>query len=104
VIEPVREGDCYRFEYNMETRAGNVYPAGSLLHVVQATRDCPYGEISESGTNWLCSTEFGADVWATLEQCIARGLLVKVSGCAFCHGTGVALDGLTCEDCTGRLD
>jgi hypothetical protein len=78
VVEPVREGDCYRFEYNMETRAGHVHPDGSLLHVVQATQDCPHGEISQSGTNWLCKTEFGVGIWATLEQCIARGLLVRV--------------------------
>ena len=78
VIEPVREGDVYRFECDMSTRAGHVHPAGTLLHVVQATRDCPHDEISESGSNWLCRTDHGASLWATLEQCIARGVIVRV--------------------------
>lgn len=79
-IAPVREGDVYQFLCDMSTRAGHIHPAGSLLHVVQQTRDAPHGEVSQSGSNWLCRTERGASIWATLEQCIGRGLLVKVEG------------------------
>ena len=76
----VKSGDVYEFLCNMSTRAGHTHPKGSLLHVHDRTTDTPHGEISESGYNWYCRTEIGISIWATLEQCIARGLLKRVGG------------------------
>ena len=76
----VQSGDTWKFLCNMSTRAGHVHPKGSLLHVHDKTTEAPHGEIGESGFNWWCRTEFGLSIWATLEQCIARGLLKKVDG------------------------
>lgn len=77
-IRPVQSGDIYRFAMDVSTRAGHTHPAGSLLHVHDPTTRSPHGEISESGRNWICRTDFGISCWATLEQCIGRGLLEKV--------------------------
>lgn len=77
-ITPVQSGDTYRFKVSMSTRAGHVHPQGSLLHVHDPTTHTPYDEISQSGQNWICRTDLGISCWATLEQCIARGLLEKV--------------------------
>ena len=77
-IEPVACGDTYEFLDNMITRAGHVHPKGSLLYVHDFTLKTPHDEISESGRNWICRTDFGISIWATLEQCISRRLLKKV--------------------------
>lgn len=91
-IKPlVQAGDCYQLVYDMSTRAGHFLLKGSCLYVIESTREVPFGEISESGLNWRCMTQnsapcsngsyftsIGISVWATLEQCLSRGLLVRV--------------------------
>lgn len=74
-IAPVEVGQVYRFAYDCLTRAGEVHEANSLLIVQASTTETPHGEISESGCNWVCKTSHGVSCWATLENCIARGLL-----------------------------
>jgi hypothetical protein len=74
----VKSGDVYEFARDIATRAGHTHAKGSLLNVHDATKDTPFGEISGSGTNWLCSTDFGISVWSTLESCVALGKLKKV--------------------------
>ena len=75
----VQSGDVYEFLCNMSTRAGHTHPRGSRLYVHDRTTDPSFGEISESGYNWYCRTDFGISVWATLESCISRRLLKKVA-------------------------
>ena len=76
---PVAPGDIYTFVCNMGTRSGYIHTAGSVITVQNGTKEAPYGEISVSGTNWICQTKFGTSCWSTLEQCISRGLLNKIS-------------------------
>ena len=79
ITPDVKPGDTYEFLTDMETRAGHTHKKGSRLKVVDSTRRCFHGELSASGTNWLCTTIYGTSEWATLEQCISRGLFLKVS-------------------------
>ncbi len=74
-----QSGDVYEFTSTISTRAGHLHPCGSLLYVHDHTQEAPHDEIGENG-NWWCRTDFGLSIWATLEQCIARGLLKKVGG------------------------
>jgi len=76
-------GQTYEFRYAVWTRANKIYVAGDLLWVQASTALTPHGEISQSGINWVCRTKHGTAVWATLEQGIARGVLVRTnfSGC-----------------------
>lgn len=78
-ISPVVAGDVYEFTHNILTRGGDILPKGSKLTVVEPTGQTPYGEIGPAGVNWKCDAANGFTVWATLEQCISRGVLVKVS-------------------------
>jgi hypothetical protein len=73
----VKPGDVYRFQCDVSTRAGHVHPKDSFLTVLDSTTRCRHQEISASGKNWVCSSQFGTSEWATLEQCISRGLLVR---------------------------
>lgn len=75
----VRAGDVYVFMTNCSTRAGHIHPKDSLLYVHDNTGATPHDEIGPHGTNWLCRTQFGVSVWATLEQCIERGILKRLS-------------------------
>jgi len=77
-IDPVEPGHTYEFLFGMSTRAGHVHERGSLLHVEDRTTRTPHGEISESGSNWVCRTQHGTSVWATLEQCLSRGMLKRL--------------------------
>ena len=77
-VPPVAPGDIYTFRYEMSTRAGHIHEKGSVITVLNGTKKAPHGEISASGTNWICQTKFGEGCWATLEQCISRGLLEKI--------------------------
>ena len=70
----VKPGQVYEFLCDVSTRAGHTHEKGSLLIVQDSTTKTPHGEISQSGVNWVCETRYGTSVWATLEQCIARGL------------------------------
>lgn len=74
----VNAGDCYKFLYDISTRSGDIHRAGSTLKVIDFTTKTPYLEISASGRNWVCETIYGTSIWATLEQCISRGIIVKV--------------------------
>lgn len=74
-IAPVRAGQTYIFTVPVSTRAGHTYWPGAELFVVEETQECPYDEIGASGHNWICRTQNGDSVWATLEQCISRGVL-----------------------------
>ena len=73
----VTAGDVYCFMDDVYTRSNLVHNKGDLLLVLDSTLQTPHGEISESGVNWVCETRHSTSVWATLEQCIARGLLKK---------------------------
>lgn len=75
----VRSGDTYVFTCDCSTRAGHVHPRDSLLYVHDSTTDAPFDEIGPKGINWWCRTQFGISVWATLEQCIERGILKRLS-------------------------
>lgn len=78
-IEPVKFGDKYEWTRDVACRSGAVQEEGSIIEVLDCTRACTWGEISESGWNWVCRTADGlVSEWSTLEQCISRGLLVKV--------------------------
>lgn len=78
-IEPVKFGDKYRWVRDVWCRSGVIQKEGSIIEVIDCTRKCQYGEISESGYNWVCRTADGlVTEWATLEQCISRGLLTRV--------------------------
>lgn len=74
----VAAGDVYVFIYDMETRAGHTYPRNSILRVLEATDKAPHGEIGEVGHNWVCRTDYGTSIWATLEQCVSRDLFHKL--------------------------
>lgn len=75
----VQSGETYEFQYDVSTRAGHVHGEGTHLHVHDSTKETPFDEIGPYDLNWYCRTEFGISVWATLESCIERGLLKKVS-------------------------
>ena len=77
-IAPVAPGHTYEFKFDMSTRAGHTHKRGSLLHVEDRTTQTPHGEISESGSNWVCRTVYGTSVWASLEQCLSRGAFNRV--------------------------
>ena len=77
-VSPVAPGDIYTFVCDMGTRSGHTHVAGSVITVLNGTKEAPHGEISASGTNWICQTKFGEGCWATLESCISRGLLNKI--------------------------
>jgi hypothetical protein len=74
----VAPGDVYEWIVPCSTRAGHVIPVGERLYVLARTSDTPYNEIGPRGHNWLCRTSYGDTVWATLEQCLDRGLLYRV--------------------------
>lgn len=74
----VAPNDLYEFIKPCITRTNQLNPVGSLLFVIKSTLDTPYNEISVSGYNWICSTQFGISCWATLENCISRAILLKV--------------------------
>jgi hypothetical protein len=74
----VRSGDTYVFTCDVSTRAGHMHPRGSLLYVHDATQSTPHNEIGPHGSNWICRTQFSVSVWATLEQCIERGLMKRL--------------------------
>lgn len=78
IIPDVRPGEIYVLQCVMSTRAGHNHELGSELHVLDFTTKTPHGEISASGRNWVCQSIYGISVWATLESCISRGLLVKL--------------------------
>ena len=78
VERPVQVGDVYRCTYGLQTRTGHFYPKGSWIQVVGPTTDAPFGEIGESGVNWVCRTTKGESVWATLEQCLSRRVIQLV--------------------------
>lgn len=71
----VHSGEVYEFLFDVHTRGGLVHETGDLLEVLDSTQRAPYGEVSQSGVNWVCKTKYSTSIWATLEQCIARGLL-----------------------------
>lgn len=71
----VREGDVYEFDVNVSTRAGHTLQKGDRLTVLRRTTETPHNEIGPRGCNWVCRTFYGDTVWATLEQCLDRGLL-----------------------------
>lgn len=73
--EKVKAGDVYVFVSMVLTRGGHIFRVGERLTVVEPTGQTPYGEIGPDGVNWHCQASNGYTVWATLEQCIARGLL-----------------------------
>lgn len=77
-IAPVQPGQVYMFLHDVSTRAGHVHPRDSFLHVEDVTTQCPHGEIGEGDRNWVCRTDHGTSIWATLEQCISRDLLMRV--------------------------
>lgn len=79
VERPVQAGDTYRFTYGMQTRTGQFYPKGTWIQVLRPTNETPAGEIGESGVNWVCRTNLGDSVWATLEQCLSRRVIQLVS-------------------------
>lgn len=74
----VREGDVWRWLFDVQCRSGRTERRGSLLFVHDRTGHAPHGEIGPNGHNWICRSEDGfISVWATLEQCVERGLLQK---------------------------
>ena len=74
-IESVRPLDMYVFQCDVYCRDGSILSKGSRLTVILPTHEVPYGEIGPRGVNWICDAENGRTIWATLEQCISRGLL-----------------------------
>ena len=74
----INDGDVYEFVSDMSTRAGHVHRKGSFLYVLRPTFETPHQEVGESGFNWVCLTDHGISIWATLAQCISRGLFKKV--------------------------
>lgn len=78
-IEPVQYGDKYEWMMTVGCRSGATQEAGTIIEVLDSTRRCTWGEISESGWNWICRTADGlVSEWSTLEACISRGTLRKV--------------------------
>lgn len=82
VVEPlfpvkVVARELYRFTIEIYCRDGTVFDVGEPLRVISATDAIPYGEVGPNGHNWLCDAKNGLTVWATLEQCISRGVLQK---------------------------
>lgn len=76
-VRPIENGDVFEFLYDMETRSNLVHWRGSTIEVVGLTSETPFGEISARGFNWICKTEHDVSVWATLEQCLSRGVLLR---------------------------
>jgi hypothetical protein len=77
--EKVKAGDVYEFTRDVWARSGHIFEEGDQLKVIESTGQTPWGEIGPDGCNWKVDAGNGYTVWATLEQCISRGLLVKVS-------------------------
>lgn len=78
-IEPVQVGDKYEWLMTVGCRSGAIQQAGSVIEVLDFTRNATWGEVSESGVNWICRTADGlVSEWSTLEACISRGTLRKV--------------------------
>ena len=75
----VSEGDVYEFVGGCSTRSGLIHPRGALLFVHDRTGSAPHGEVGPRGHNWICRTQLDVSVWATLEHCIERGVLRRVS-------------------------
>lgn len=73
----VKPGDVYEFAHDVVTRGGHVHLKGARLTVDDFTTKTPHGELGPDLRNWVCTTVHGTSVWATLEQCIERSLLVK---------------------------
>lgn len=71
-------GDIYECMYDISCRDGSTLPNGSTVTVLEKTGFIPYGEVGPD-KNWLCKAANGNTVWSTLESCIERKLLKKVS-------------------------
>lgn len=76
-IEAVKAGEKYTWKYGMQCRNGKILPAGSFAKVIEETGMIPFDEVMDRGYNLLIETVHGTSVWATFEQCLSRGLLVK---------------------------
>jgi hypothetical protein len=74
----VQPNYVYEFACDMSSRSGVMYKAGDEIRVVEATQSTPHNEIGVSGCNWICETKHGRSVWATLEQCVSRGMLRQI--------------------------
>lgn len=97
----VRTGDVYICLTNLKTRAGHTHPEGALVRVIDQTGMTPHREITDRGYNWVCKTDFGISVWATLEACIGRGYMerhhpsLKAKRCPHCKSTLIG-KGISC--------
>mgnify|MGYP006136753481 CR=1 FL=1 len=74
----VEEGHVYQVRTGLSTRAGFNFEPGDLIVVIEKTSLTPYKEVGPHGYNWVCTTRFSTSVWATLENCIACGLLKRI--------------------------
>lgn len=72
-------GETYEFQCHVSTRAGRVHAKGDHIVVLDRTTKIPHKEVGPYGYNLVCQTKHGTSCWATLDQCIERGLLKKVA-------------------------
>lgn len=77
-IPPVEVGSAWEWQRDMKTRGELRIGRGSIAIVLARTDDAPHGEVMERGYNLLVSTDGVMSVWASFEQCVSRGLLVRV--------------------------
>lgn len=76
----VKAGDVFRVCVSgIRCRNGLVHMRDETLTVVSPTIDTPFDEVGPHRINWIVRTKHDRSVWATLESCIARGLLEPVS-------------------------
>lgn len=73
----VKAGNMYRVDVSgVSCRSGFMHLQGETLEVEAPTMDVPFDEVGPRGINWIVKTRHDTSVWATLESCIARGILV----------------------------
>ena len=77
-ISPILPGDKFIWKFDVHCRSGNIQPKGSEALVIEQSGMTPHNEIMARGYNLLVKTVHGVSVWSTFEQCVSRGLLIKV--------------------------
>lgn len=75
----VEEGEIYCFTQPVKTRGDKVHSTGEYLLVLARSECDAFGEMGPNGCTWTCQTKHEISRWATLEACIDRGMLKRVT-------------------------
>lgn len=78
-VDQPRANDVYEFTQDVQTINGKTHKAGTRLRLIRKTDEAPHGYSNPQG-NWWCDVAGdGKSVWSSIHDCIASGLIRRVS-------------------------